>query len=428
MGRKYRAYPTPEQDEVLTRWGHHARALWNLALEHRLMVGRKHDGRSWVWSAEQCVLLTEIRNDPDESINWIQDLPSTASQQVLRQLDQAYKNMASPSHPAGQPVFKRRGSATRLHFPGISVSVRKLNRHWAEVRVPKLGWVRFRLSREIGGTVRSCTLIRNGLGWHVSFSVHTGIRPAVPNKKPGCGVDFGITVSAWVSTEAAPRLMPPSLTVGEQLHLRELERRKGRQITFAKKYNGGKYSHRLRKTIRHIAALHARQARRRLDFTHKLTSDLAKNHGFVGIEDLRVLNMTKSAKGTVALPGKGVARKAGLNRSLRDHIPGERRRQLAYKAPMYGSQLRLVTPHGTSQTCPECRQRDPRNRVGCGRLFACVHCGHTDHADRTASIEIEARARRMGDTVIKGTRSPVRGARGRAHGTRLRAAPAAHVT
>lgn len=46
MGRKYRAYPTPEQDEILTRWGHHTRALWNLALEHCMMVGRKHDGIS----------------------------------------------------------------------------------------------------------------------------------------------------------------------------------------------------------------------------------------------------------------------------------------------------------------------------------------------------------------------------------------------
>jgi putative transposase len=49
--------------------------------------------------------------------------------------------------------------------------------------------------------------------------------------------------------------------------------------------------------------LKARQARRRLDFTHKLTSDLAKSHGWVGIEDLRVRDMTHSAKGTAVAPG-----------------------------------------------------------------------------------------------------------------------------
>lgn len=111
MGRKYRAYPTPEQDEILTRWGHHRRALWNLALEHRMMVGRKHDGISWVWSAEQSLLLTEIRNDPDESVNWIRDLPATAGQQLLRRFDQAFKNWANPNHQAKMPAFKRRGSS-----------------------------------------------------------------------------------------------------------------------------------------------------------------------------------------------------------------------------------------------------------------------------------------------------------------------------
>jgi putative transposase len=426
MGRKYRAYPTPEQDETLTRWGHHTRALWNLALEHRMMVGRKHDGISWVWSVEQCLLLTEIRNDPDESVNWIRDLPATAGQQVLRRLDQAFKNWANPNHPATMPTFKRRGSRMSLPFPSQKVRTRKLNRHWAEVHVPKLGWVRFRLSRALGGELRSCTLVRDGLGWHVSFGVHTGSKSTAPNGKPGCGVDFGIKVSAWVSNESTARLMPPSLAKGELLRLKALERRKARQITYAKKHSGGKYSNRLRKTIAQIATLKARQTRRRLDFTHKLTTDLAKNHGFVGIEDLRVLNMVKSAKGTAAEPGTGVRRKAALNRGIYDNIPGERRRQLAYKTPLYGSQLRPVPPHGTSQTCPECGQRDARSRVGCGREFACVHCGYTGHADKTASIEIEARARRMGDTVIKSTRSPRKGARGRPNSTRLRAVPAAH--
>ncbi|MFE5911855.1 RNA-guided endonuclease InsQ/TnpB family protein [Streptomyces wedmorensis] len=427
MGRKYRAYPTPEQDEILTRWRHHARALWNLALEHRLMVGRKHDGVSWVWSAEQCLLLTELRNDPDDSVNWICDLPATAGQQVLRRLDQAFKNWANPSHPARKPLFKRRGSPVGIPFPGQKVRVRRLNRRWAEVCVPKLGWIRFRLSRALGGALRSCTLVRDGLGWHVSFGVHTGHRAAEPNGKRGCGVDFGVKVSAWVSTEPTPRLMPPSLTEGEQRRLKALERRKARQVTYAKKHNGGSYSNRLRRTIAQIAALRGRQARRRLDFTHKLTTDLAKNHGFVGVEDLHILNMVKSAKGTVEQPGNGVRNKAALNRGIYDNVPGERRRQLGYKTLLYGSQLRPVPPHGTSQTCPACGERDARNRVGCGREFACVHCGYTGHADRIASIEIEARARRMGDTVIKSTRSVRTDARGRSIGTRLRAAPDAHM-
>jgi putative transposase len=184
--------------------------------------------------------------------------------------------------------------------------------------------------------------------------------------------------------------------MGEERRLVGFERRKARQIAFAKKHNHGRYSKRLRKTIASIADLKAAQARRRKDFTHKLTSDLAKNHGFVATEDLRVLSMTASAKGTVEEPGTNVSQKAGLNRGILDNAPGERRRQLGYKCPKYGSDLRPVPPFNTSNTCPDCGAVDPKNRLGCGREFACVHCGYQAHADWAAAINIERRAAARG--------------------------------
>jgi putative transposase len=207
-------------------------------------------------------------------------------------------------------------------------------------------------------------------------------------------VDFGVVCSAYVSDEDAPRLMPSTLTPGERERLLGLERRKARQVTYAKKYNGGKYSRRLRKTIADIASLKARQARRRLDFTHKLTTDLAKNHGWVGIEDLRVKNMTASARGTAEAPGSNVRQKAGLNRAILDNAPRERRRQLGYKARLYGSELILVPAPFTSQTCSECGVTDKVSRPGCGREFACTACGHQAHADKNAALNIERKARR----------------------------------
>ncbi|MEV0603428.1 transposase [Streptomyces sp. NPDC050315] len=274
----------------------------------------------------------------------------------------------------------------------------------AEVRLPKLGWVRLRLSRALGGPVRNATVSRDGTGWHISFGVHIGLGSALPNGKPGCGVDFGVAASAYVSTEHAPRVKPPGLTVNERKRLRTLEGRKARQVTYAKKRRKGRYSNRLRRTIAAIGKLKAREANRRLDFTHKLTTDLAKNHGFIGIEDLRVKNMTKSARGTVASPGTRVAQKSGLNRSVLDNCPDERRRQLEYKCSLYGSRLVVVPPFHTSQTCAACGAIDPRSREGCGRLFSCTQCGHEDDADHNASVEIEARARRTGGSVINSTR------------------------
>jgi putative transposase len=385
-GRRYRLYPTPGQAERLTEWGHSCRALWNVALAQRQFLYTQRGVT--LRASEQCRQLTEARAELD----WLADLPAQSAQQVLAHLDRAYDSWWNPEHPAGPPRFKKRSGGLSVSFPGQAVAVRKVSRMWAQVWLPKLGWVRFRLSRPLDGVVRNATVSRDALGWHISFGVATGARQSAPNGLPGCGVDFGVACSAFVSTETQPRLMPPTLTHGERRRLLGLERRKARQLQWAKRHNRGRYSGRLRRTITEIAKVKARQARRRTDFTHKLTTDLAKSHGWVGIEDLQVKRMTASAKGTALAPGRNVKAKAGLNRSVLDNAPGERRRQLAYKAPRFGSELRPVPPVGTSQTCSACGVRDPKSRHGCGREFACTACGYQAHADRNAAQNIEALA------------------------------------
>jgi IS605 OrfB family transposase len=182
---------------------------------------------------------------------------------------------------------------------------------------------------------------------------------------------------AFISDEREPRLMPSRLTTGQRQRLLGLEGRKARQVTWAKKHHRGRYSNRLRRTITEIARLRARQVRRRQDFTHKLTTDLTKNHGWVAEE-----------------PGRNVKAKAGLNRAVLDNVPYERQRQLAYKAPRFGSELRLVRPAFTSQTCSACGLRDPESRPGCGRRSACIACGHVEHADLNAARNIHNPCRR----------------------------------
>jgi putative transposase len=402
MGRRYRLYPTPGQAERLTGWGHTCRTVWNVALAQRQFIHAQRGTR--LRAAGQCRHLTEARAELD----WLASLPAQSAQQVLAHLDRAYDNWWRPDHPAGPPRFKKRRNELSVPFPGQAVAVRKLNNRWAEVRLPKLGWVRFRLSRPLGGVVRNVTVSRGPLGWHVAFGVATDARPVPQNGLPGCGVDFGVACSAYVSTDSAPRLMPPTLTEGEQRRLRGLEHRLARQFRWARRYNRGRYSGRMRRTIAEIARLRARQARRRADFTHKLTADLAKHHGWVGIEDLRVKGMTASARGTIEQPGRNVRAKAGLNRAVLDNSPGERRRQLIYKTPLFGSKLLLVPPQATSQTCAACKHRDPASRPGCGRVFACTICGHQAHADANAARNIE---RLAAGRAVDSTRSHLRVAR-----------------
>src|SRR6266498_2548255 len=303
-GRRYRAYPTSEQAVRLTEWGHSCRAVWNIALEQRQFAWRQRGAT--IRASGQCRALTQARAE----LPWLADLPAQSAQQVLRQLDRAYDNWWNPEHPAKAPTFRRRGAGLSIPFPGQAVAVRELSRRWAEVRLPKVGRLRFRLSRPLGGAVRNATVRQDGLGWHVCFGVATGVKPAPPNGLPGCGVDFGVACSAFVSDEPLPRLMAPSLTLGEQRRLLGLE-------------------------------------------------------------------------------GRNVKQKAGLNRSILDNAPYERRRQLVYKAPRFGSELRLVPAPGTSQTCSACGTRDPESRQGCGRTFACAACGHQAHADLNAACNIQ---------------------------------------
>lgn len=387
-GRTYRLCPTSQQAERLLEWGHTCRAVWNVALEQRLYVHRQR--RVYLRADEQCRYLTEARRD----LEWIADLPSQAPQQVLRHLDRAYDNFWNEEHSAGFPRFKKCGARMAIPLPGQAVRVTRLNRKRAFVRIPKLGDVKFRLTRPLGGRIKSATIRTDGAGhWYVSFGVHIGRAVAPPNEQPPVGMDFGVKQSAYLSDEAAPRLMPQTLTKGEKRRLAGLERRRERQLTHARNHRGGKYSHRLRETLRAIAELRARQARRRLDFTHKLTTDLAKSHGLVAVEDLRVKQMTKNARGSRVEPGVRVAQKAALNRGVLDNLPGERRRQLGYKCPAFGSVLVAVTPVGTSQTCGVCLQRDPASRIS-RDVFVCTKCGHTDDADHNASVVILARGLR----------------------------------
>jgi len=387
----------PDVAVRLTGWGHTRRAVKNLALDQRQLLW---DGRSiGVRANGQSKTLTEARRDFD----WIGDFPAQAAQQAFIDLDRAYDNWWNHDHPAGPPTHEKRSNHLSFRLPGQAIDIRHLDRKWSEICVPKIGWVRFRRHRPINGEVRSATFTYSpGDGWQVSFAVAAKEHKAPANGKPGVGSDFGVACSAFMSDESEPRLMDPTLTSGEQRRLLGLERQKARQVAWAKRHNGGRYSKRLRHTINEIARLRARQARRRLDFTHKLTHDMAYSHGFVGIEDLRVKNMTASAKGTVETPGTNVAQKSGLNRGILDNAPGERRRQLSYKCPKFGSDLRPVPPFHTSNTCPnpECRKVDPANRLGCGREFACVHCGFQDHADHVASVNIFRLAEAQGPSLL----------------------------
>jgi putative transposase len=168
----------------------------------------------------------------------------------------------------------------------------------------------------------------------------------------------------------------------------ERRRRRALEKRLARQCRG---STRRARTVAMLGALRGRVARRRSDALHKLSRRLATQHSVIAIEKLDVKAMTRTARGTLAHPGKGVRAKAGLNREILERGWGALRRQLAYKTRWYGATLVEVDPRNTSRTCSACQSVDPKSRESQAR-FRCRACGHSDHADINAARVILARA------------------------------------
>ena len=126
---------------------------------------------------------------------------------------------------------------------------------------------------------------------------------------------------------------------------------------------------------------------KRLDYLHKSSTWITKNHGVIYLEDLKIANMSKSAKGTKEAPGRNVKAKSGLNKSILDQGWFELKRQIQYKSDWFGGKVVLVNARYTSQTCSECGYKDKENRETQAK-FLCKECGHKDNADLNAAKNI----------------------------------------
>jgi putative transposase len=217
------------------------------------------------------------------------------------------------------------------------------------------------------------TLDRAGR-WHVAFAVIPAPVPAPGNGRV-VGIDRGVAVSAAMST--GDLLHCPALTAREQARLRRLQRKLARATRGSNR--GGQMK-------RSIARLRARERDRRKDWAEKASTDIARRFDVIRVEDLKITNMTRSAKGTRESPGRGVRAKAGLNRGILASGWGLLVRRLEEKAP---GRVEKIKPHYTSQRCSACGRVDRGSRES-QAVFRCTACGFAANADVNAAINIAA--------------------------------------
>ncbi|NKZ04734.1 RNA-guided endonuclease InsQ/TnpB family protein [Actinomadura latina] len=374
---RYRLCPTPAQEAGLLEHCSHARFVWNLAVEqHAWWTPRRGPAPGYVAQARQ---LTEAR----AAFGWLAAGSQTVQQQALRDFAQAMANFFAGTHR--RPTWRKAGLHEGFRIVGArgrQWDVRRLSRRTGEVRVPKVGWVRFRWSRPVPPGVRSFRVVRDRAGrWHVAFA-HVPAPVPAPGNGVAVGVDRGVAVSAALSTGEISSV--PGLRPGEAERLRRLLRRLGR---------AERGSNRRDRVKAAIARLRARQADRRKDWVEKTSTELARRFDVIAVEDLNVRGMTRSARGTLEAPGTGVRAKTGLNRGILANGWGQLVNRLEHKAP--GSLVR-VDPAYTSQTCNSCGHRAPDNRES-QAVFRCVACGRQGNADVNAARNIRDTA--VGRTV-----------------------------
>lgn len=365
----FRLYPTNLQEDLFVRTAGCCRAVYNAALEQRRTWGRCHR----ITYVKQAAELKACKN----AFPWLKEAPHHCLQQALRDLDAAYQRFFSGQNGYPKPRLRRHGE--RFRFPDPA----QFKFRDDAVRLPKAGWVRWVRHRPMEGNAKSVTVRREGSWWVASVLCEVEVAEPWHGSNRAVGIDLGVSRPIALST--GDSLSVARMTTKHQRRLRVL------QQAVARKKRGS--NNRL-KAVRRLAAYQAHQARRRRHRLHEATAALTDAFSFIAIEDLKVRNMTASAKGTTEVPGKNVKSKAGLNRSMLDVSMAEFRRQIEYKALWKGGTINAVRPHHTSQICSSCGFTHQSNREN-QATFRCRQCGHTENADTNAARNILARAHEL---------------------------------
>ncbi|MEW2115358.1 transposase [Streptomyces sp. NPDC005474] len=388
---KFRMYPTCAQEEQMLLHCAHARFVWNLAVEQHSHWYRTRKAAPGF--AEQCRQLTEARADSE----WLRAGNADVQQQALR--DFAKAKQARFTAGFGEPTWRKKSvhegfrvigtdrvpefepdgsprlnAQTGKQVMGRSVVVRKLNRKWAQVKVPGCGWVRFRLTRpELLRAKTFRVTLKNGQ-WHIAFPVVP--EPVfVSGRGEVIGIDRGVTITAALSD--GRKLNCPQLTVKERAQIRKHQRRAAR---------AKKGSPQRKAACAKVAQLKARETDRRKDWCEKTSTMLARTYDLVRFEKLNIKNMTASAKGTVEKPGQRVKQKAGLNRAILAQGWGLLRQRTEHKAP---GRVEDVPAAYTSLRCSACGWIEKNSRKSQAE-FLCVSCGFTCNADENAAHNVAA--------------------------------------
>ena len=372
---RFRIYPSPAQVARLTAWEAACRFLWNLAHEQRLLgLSRERAERRYYTAFDQINEITGLRAD----LTWLADVPRDVCNALLVNLDLAWQRCFKKL--AREPNFKRKLGEP----PGLCAPHPKSFRIRGDRLIfPKIGNLRICMHREIVGTHKTCTLVRDGDQWFASIQCTLEVPDPAPRVEPVVALDRGVIN---IVADSDGRVEP-----SPRYYDRSRKRLARAQRTLSRRKKGSRNRDKARARV---ARLHQKVRRQREQVIQTLSYRYAKSHGTVVLEAL-------NTKGMIRVGG-------GLARGIADAGWGRLKQCLQYKLGWSGGRLVEVPAAYSSQTCSTCGAVDARSRRG--EAFCCTSCGYRDHADLNAAKVLKTRASRScqlveASAVLAGLRS-----------------------
>ena len=351
---KYRLYPNKEQTARIDQTIETCRRLYNYFLEDRIYTFKEI--KMSVSKIEQANQIPGLKKNNQ----YLKQVHSQVLQEVAARLDKAYENffrrVKSGKEKPGFPKFKGRQHYDSFCYPqsGFSIKDNKLE-------LSKIGFVKIKLHRPIGGMIKTCSVVRKNDKYYVCFSCEVEVQalPAIGNV---VGIDVGVADFVITSDgEFFPKL--DTYRKAEK-HLKYLQRQVSRRV---------KGSNRRRKAVKLLAKKHEKVSNQRKDIAHKTSRKLINNHDLIAHEDLQVKNMVKNHN---------------LAKSINDASWGMLFDFLAYKASDAGRQVVKVPPAYTSQICSNCGEIVKKKLSE--RQHNCPYCGFSIQRDVNAARNILA--------------------------------------
>ena len=353
---KFRLCPNLEQMILFEKIFGCSRFIWNQMLADKI-AHYKETGEF-------------LKNTPaqyKDEFPWLKEVDSLALANVQLNLNKAYKSFFQLGF--GFPNFKSKKTAQSYKTNNQKGTITLLYR---KVKLPKVGWVKVKLHRQIKGVIKSATISKITTGkYFISILCEEEIL-SLPKTDSNLGIDLGLENFAILST--GEKIENPKFLVSLSKKLAKEQKILSRRGLLAKE-KGVKLSEssNYQKQKLKVARLHEKIANQRKDSLHKLSTHLIKNHDVICIEDLASRNLMKNHH---------------LARAIGDASWSEFVRQLHYKADWYGKKIVTISRwFPSSQLCSSCGEGSGKKALYI-REWTCKNCGTHHDRDINASLNI----------------------------------------